>query len=706
MIAEMEFEWLDDPGVVREDQAPEVKTFYRRAVENSDVGCADCLTIRDLVELSGANERGTHALLLCMFQALNEGSLCLRLSREALERHLNRFAGDGSRAVAEEILSRLGENAWASLVAADMSDFKPLIIQSNDEGAFLYFQKFLKHAAAIFEKLGVLLAADRQIAKARSAQSIEIVRSVIRDSHRDFNTEQKIALYLGLLRHFLVISGGPGTGKTWTIVALLRCLVRSGVPADRILLAAPTGRAGQRITESIRAGLNSTRAILPCEAPLREAGASTIHRLLRFMPSRNAFACNASNPLPADVVVVDEVSMVDVRLMSHLLAAIDPKTRVIFLGDTSQLPPVEAGAAFSDLLPASEAACFSALTRDAIRQIAPDANLSIAKEDEALTDRFVILTRRYRSGEAIVEVAGRIDAGDRDVARRLGSAKVALASISAHEGAGTDARRRPLPESGCWIIEPPGKPQAVEIAFWRRILDLWATRQYLETPATGGRSYAELLNWRVDPGALNEPENEARLGQIFAFANRARILTLVRRGPYGCVDINRRLAARLRETMDRNPWGELFSGALAMISQNDYSKDLFNGDIGVTLRGDDNRFGVVFPIGGRYRWYPVHALPPHEPAFAITVHKSQGSEYEQALLVLPDEPSHRMLTREIVYTGLTRARELALIYGRREALEAAIANKTQRESGVFRLWKTDRTLNSQRSTFNSQLAGT
>jgi len=178
------------------------------------------------------------------------------------------------------------------------------------------------------------------------------------------------------------------------------------------------------------------------------------------------------------------------------------------------------------------------------------------------------------------------------------------------------------------------------------------------------------------------PGQDADLDGLFQVLGRARLLTVIRAGPWGCVDLNQFLAQTLRPRWDRSRAAGLFAGAPVLITRNDYARGLFNGDVGVTLRTPGGGRRVVFPRQGGYVSFAADGLPAHELGFALTVHKSQGSEYGQVLLILPPQGARRLLTKEIVYTGITRAKHLAIIAGTKEALQFAVSRRIERDSGL------------------------
>jgi exodeoxyribonuclease V alpha subunit len=340
-------------------------------------------------------------------------------------------------------------------------------------------------------------------------------------------------------------------------------------------------------------------------------------------------------------VVIDEVSMVDVVMLDKFLQAIDPEqTKLILLGDKNQLPSVEAGAVFAEMIPdGTRAARFE--------------------------DRFVVLQKVYRSGTNLLELANQANQGSFPPFKAVAFDK-ALSQGSDH-----------------WAFV-----NAESFGQWQEHLHQWVDVQYLSPMSGGEQSYAALITRAGEMTADNITSSEAGrslLGLIFSVVERARILSFLRNGMYGCTVINDVIANQLINYFDPSArrQSDGFSGALVIITRNDYSKELFNGDVGVIIKDAHEAYRAFFHRSGTYISFPVNLLPSWEFAFAMTVHKSQGSEFDDVLLVLPDDENHRLLTREIVYTGITRAKKRVLLYGSQPALNTALQRKIQRQSGLM-----------------------
>ena len=691
-------EWLDSLGVVPPRNAA-VRRVYDRALSRLDLGATEYLTIRDLLAGAGLQDhRGWTALLVSLFDALGRGSICLRADTPALSRTLEVLADDAA-ALARECARALDQPP-ADLVAAGPDEFKPLVLLSEGGVRYLYFQQYCRYERAIKRSLDLLL---RRPGLDAPADMPGILRTVLdrKPVRRDgksviLNPDQKLALALGMLEPFLIVSGGPGTGKTSIVVALLRCLVRAGVAPSRIRLAAPTGRAAQRLADTVRAAIGSIKDADPCDLSLLDLPGSTVHRLLRYSPRRNRFLHDAGNPLPLDLLVVDEVSMVDAGMMARLLDAVPPEGRVVLLGDKDQLPSVEASAVLADLMPRAGNSQVSPSVSARIVTLFPDLELPAPTDPgaSALVDHIAVLRQNYRSAKTILDVANAANAADARVADDTGRLRPLASSVNAGDGDAVvpdwPVMEEGTPDGGCWLFDAAGR----SMAQWRHIVDSWISRQYLEPVSTaggGGRpaSYRQLVRRFAAKAAFDKIEESATAGlldRLFAAVDGARILTLLRRGPYGCEGINRRVLAFLRDEFDASAPGELFAGTPVMVTRNEDGLGLFNGDVGILLRDRNRSYRGVFRRAGGYLSFALDSLPAYEPAFAITVHKSQGSEYGQVLLVLPEDPESRLLTKEIIYTGLTRARRLAVIYGTRAALRAALGRSIVRESGI-RLWE-------------------
>jgi exodeoxyribonuclease V alpha subunit len=436
---------------------------------------------------------------------------------------------------------------------------------------------------------------------------------------------QRLAAAQAVRRRVAVISGGPGTGKTTTVVRLLAALLEQpGCERLAIGLAAPTGKAATRMAEAIR----NAKASLPVSDAIKAAlpeQASTLHRLLGSRGDRPQVRHTAANPLALDVLVVDEASMVDLAMMAKLLDALPANGRLILLGDKDQLCAVEAGAVFAELcagrgFDAAAAADLQRITGQSVPVEAPNSQLA---------DAVLLLTHshRFAADSGIGELARRINAGD------------ARGTLSLLQEPRSDLH---------WQAEPT--PQAL----LKRIEDGYAN--YLELAQNGEPSSA------------------------FAAFNQFRLLTAQREGEYGVAGLNQALEARYQRRFKLGTRERWYPGRAVMVQSNDYALGLFNGDIGICLQGEQG-LRVWFETEDGHRSFSTTRLPSHETAFAMTVHKSQGSEFTEVLLVLP-EYSSPLLTRSLFYTGITRAKQKVEIWALAPRITEAVNTKAERAAGL------------------------
>jgi len=443
---------------------------------------------------------------------------------------------------------------------------------------------------------------------------------------------QRLAVTHALANPLTIISGGPGTGKTTIVTTLIAALAMQD-PPPRIALAAPTGKAAARMEAAIGKSLATLAPALISRLPSR---ATTVHLLLGARPESADFIYNPANPLPCDVIIVDEASMLDLSLAARLFAALTPEARIVLLGDKDQLAAVEAGAVFAAL--AGKTVFPEALAEPPEGKTATDAATAAlsAAQSSGLPGCVVWLRENYRFGadSPLGRLAALVAAGD---GRRL-----------------TAWLQEQKDESIKWVPIGEGLPARI-----------------VEALVTGFAPYAEAVRSGEPRAALRAYENFC-------------VLCALRHGSRGVTGINDAVTQRLRPQLSGEPGRDprWYPGRPIMVTENDYDLGIFNGDIGITLPGKDGRLEVWFnDREGSIRFIPPAALPPHQTAFAVTVHKAQGSEFANAALVLP-EVDLPVLTRELIYTAVTRVRERLAIYGRLEIMAAAVSRPTSRRSGL------------------------
>ena len=553
-------------------------------------------------------------------EALASGDVCLSLARLA-----------GKRPWPDLAFSLPPLDTWRAQLAASSligvpGDYAPLIL----DGDRLYLARYHAYEQQLAEQLLARAADVPVIDEAQLSESLTRLFAFNQQSP-DW---QRLAAAQAVRRRLAVISGGPGTGKTTTVVRLLAALLEQPEGARLAIgLAAPTGKAAARMAEAIR----NAKADLPVSDAVKDAlpdEARTLHRLLGSRGDSPRVRHDAANPLPLDVLVVDEASMVDLALMAKLVAALPSKARLILLGDKDQLAAVEAGAVFAELC---EGRGFDEQAASDLQRITGQ-RVATQTPRSRLGDAVVLLTHshRFAGDSGIGELARRINGGD------------ARGSVTLLQEGRADL---------AWNAAP-------------------APTALIERLEHGYAAYLQAAR-QADPAAA------------FGAFNGFRALTAQREGAFGVTGINEALEARLKRRLAVPARERWYPGRAVMVRQNDYALGLFNGDIGLCLKTAQG-LRVFFEGDEGYRGFAPARLPSHDSAFAMTVHKSQGSEFAEVLLALPEQPSP-LLTRAMFYTGITRAKRKVEIWALPARLADAVTTRAERAAGLAeRLAVTDR----------------
>jgi exodeoxyribonuclease V alpha subunit len=524
-------------------------------------------------------------------RAIADGHSALALEKAQV--WFDGIEGDGKQAALPEVsawYATLRNTSAVHVHAGDVhAGFTPLVLDAQGR---VYLRRYFEYEWQLARAL---------IARAGTVDN-EVRGDVTESGTAGIDPEQRQAIATALSHRFTLVTGGPGTGKTHGVVRMLVALAEHAHAQGtslRIALAAPTGKAAARLRESVLLQIATMDLPEKIEALLpRDAG--TVHGLIGLSPWSARARHDHDSPLPFDVVVVDEVSMVDLPLMAKLVAAVPTDARLILLGDPDQLSAVEAGNVLGALV-------------DAARS-------------EPLRDCHVALMRSHRFGadSALGALAQAIAAGNAEAA-----------------------------------LHACAREAEVTLADAARLSD------FLDTAAAA---------YRTVPDA-GDPAEALRAARGF------RVLTALRRGPSGCVAIDSAIAARLQRAAGVRADERWWRGRLILVTANRPELGLFNGDTGVVWPDADGVMKAWFEgPGGAPRALPVAALPPHEGAFALTVHKAQGSEFDRVALVTG--PDSAVLTRELLYTGVTRARAGITLYATPDTLRAGIERRTLRMTGL------------------------
>ena len=553
-----------------------------------------------------------------------------------------------------EALTMLRQHSWVG----DGRQFTPFVLDAQDR---FYLWRNWRHesklASAILQR-----CANRSLPVPTDIliDDLAALFSAMPSGSTDW---QRAAVAAVPGARFFVLTGGPGTGKTTTVVRMLLMLLHHahacGLPAlPSIALAAPTGKAAQRLVQAIAKGKAELQASLSCGSDfsrdssgtpknlqdllphIPHADARTLHRLLGYQPRDNSFSRGPNNPLAEDIIVVDEASMVDLAMMRQLLESLRPDAVLILLGDPGQLASVDAGSVLSDIVastPPNQLPSNMASMLAPLLQNMPDTALN---NSSPLAGHVLTLTHSWRAGSGL----------QRGIEALRGTPDPTwLDSLLAQRSDGDLHLRRCADSNDL-----------------RARVDAWLDR------------HRELLQSLLVP-AIDASDALHRLRQL-------QILCALRDGPFGAQGINTLIARRLgvRFTVDTShAW---YHGRPVIITRNDYARGLFNGDVGIALEGTEG-LRVWFELSDReghagLRSFSPRALPAHESAWAITIHRSQGSEYHDVAVVLPPNEDNRVLTRELVYTAISRARSHAEIWATDASLRAALGRPIRRQGGL------------------------
>ncbi|GLQ46401.1 RecBCD enzyme subunit RecD [Dyella lipolytica] len=603
----------------------------------------------------------------------------------------SRQLGDGHPCLDLQALDALAEeqgwpNAWLDLLdtspppasrllagADGLPTQAPLVLDRHR----LYLRRYWQYECGVAQ--GIIERLDK--APSHAEDLSDELRRLFPPSTNATLDWPRIACALAARSAFSVITGGPGTGKTTTVVRLLGLLqtlhlrMQTAQPL-RMRLAAPTGKAAARLSASIAKQIErldvteNVRATIPLEV-------ETLHRLLGARPDSRRFAHDRQHPLHLDVLVIDEASMIDLEMMAAVLETLPPHARLILLGDKDQLSSVEAGAVLGDLGRRAEQGHYNPTTASWLQTASGDDVSAFIQADAMPLDQHIAMLRsshRFGATSGIGRLAAAVNTGHAaDVNALLNTRSTDIA----------------------WIPAGVSDPSFASIML-NGDADRFETASSGDAPQ-GFRFYLEQLRQLRPAMDASDAAYRSWAQNVLEAFNHFQVLCAVRHGPSGTEKLNRDIAAKLLAAgwieTDRG-W---YEGRPVMMTRNDYSLGLMNGDVGIALRmrGPDGelRLYTVFPMTRESLFArtedsdaPVRCvlpsrLPDVETVFAMTVHKSQGSEFEHTALVLPEDPS-LILTRELLYTGITRARRWLSLFGTQASIEQALAQRTRRYSGL------------------------
>ncbi|QFU02892.1 RecBCD enzyme subunit RecD [Halomonas sp. THAF5a] len=681
---------------------------------------------REATAANGVSEASPLLLLAAALAShqLGRGHVCLDLAQTlatpdlALSLPPEGDSLDDPPPLPSRVMAALELDAWRAALdqpelVADGPGSTPLVLAGTAARPRLYLRRYWQHEQDIHSRIFARLGSGENDEAPDAARLRPILDALFpeRGDAPPAIDWQKAACALAGRSRFAVITGGPGTGKTTTVVRLLALLQAlamgnsddeeseaDGAPPLRIRLAAPTGKAAARLNESIAGQVARLDLDGLADDPerLREVipkDVSTLHRLLGSRPDTRRFRHDRHNPLPLDVLVVDEASMVDVGMMAAMLEALPPRARLVLLGDKDQLASVEAGSVLGDLCARAEGGHYTPATAEWLAEATGQPLPAETRDaDGQPLDQAIAMLRvshRFTADSGIGQLAAAINLEAEPAAKRkaIGGALSAGFADLSHQKLSADDER------GLARLAVTGCPERFPNSGQGRI-----DRDETLPPPVGYRHFLSVMAERRPADDADQQEFDDWARAVLAAHGDFQLLCALRRGPWGVEGLNERVRQALeREKLidsqdGRQRW---YPGRPVLVTKNDYGLGLMNGDIGITLDmprpdskpADDSRrlLRVAFPATdgtGRIKWVLPSRLQSVETVFAMTVHKSQGSEFTHAALVLPDAPNP-ILTRELVYTGITRARHwLTLVETGRGQLIDAAQRRVMRVSGL------------------------
>lgn len=597
-----------------------------------DIEAVDYFLARALMETLGSENDTLYHLLLALHESLRLGHSCLSIKAISNQQRWEDIDSDKPGYLFPDTL-QLQDLLTQQNLAPDAG--KPVVFEFNH----LYLRRYREFEAEVADDLRIRMAyqplTPEQMATAQATIKQLFPESPSSASSRSLPDWQAVATANALGRRFSIISGGPGTGKTYTVTRLLLTLQAIANGELRIMMAAPTGKAKQRLIESItraKQDLSHSGVDDQLLASLPEA-ADTLHGLLGFRPQSTQQRYHQDNLLPTDLLLVDEVSMVDLPMMARILRALPTSATLILVGDAHQLPSISVGSVLSDLVPQQHPGYRHAVA-DHIHQL---TGYDVPRTDHHIQDYTTFLAKSHRfDGQGGIGL----------LAREM----INLESVSSW------ARLQATD------IALPNEPSTDQLSYLPpEDVDHWleqAIAQYYQDISTA-------------------PDLKTAFEQLAKF----RILVPTRKGPLGVEALNQRIETQLARHNPHITPGQHFHGRAIMITRNHHGLKVYNGDVGLVWKTSKGILKACFEREDGIQVINLGLLPELESVYAMTIHKTQGSEFDHVAILLP-EPSNKRLSSELLYTGITRAKQHCTVSASELVWKDALENQTARNSGL------------------------
>ena len=559
---------------------------------------------------------------------LSEGHICIDLNELSDEPDFENVSGKNYVKIYTALLSR------EPLVTTIIGAKQPFVLHNEK----LYLQRYFHYETIVLQRIKQFIFSEQNIASQRMdelAKNLGFIQQLFPAAAEKTNDEtdwQMVAAIGAVLNNFTIITGGPGTGKTTTVAKIVALLFTIN-PLLKVALAAPTGKAAARMAESLKATTVVNKAM---HQTFQTLVPSTLHRLLNLSPGSTQSKYNKENPLDYDLIIVDESSMIDVSLFAKLLSAVGDHTRLILIGDKDQLASVEAGSLFGDLCNAQ-----------------PVLNLFSG-------ERAAIINRLFSDKKGTINNSNISENIHHPLFQHIVELRHSH-RFSGHEGIGRFSKA--VINNNADIIQQFFKPGFdVQVAI--------------------DNTYSDAVFNKFVSG-YSDYILEKDITKALAKFNNLQVLCAVREGNYGLYAINKKIEMLLQQKGLLSATGEYYEHRPIMVTKNYYDLQLFNGDIGI-IRADENGTLKVWFLDSEQNLKSI--LPgfvgDSETVFAMTIHKSQGSEFDNVMVMLPDAADIELLTRELLYTAVTRAKKQVIIQGTEEIILQTAARSVKRVSGI------------------------
>jgi len=662
-------------------------------IENGELLKTDKLLINYILSIDNGKHKGDENLrniLILMFININRGNVALNLSKETIEKKFS-YINDNLKTkidfsiLIEDILNKANNLNFKSIISSDVNNDSIMIYKDN----YLYFIKYYLLEKDIENLLIKFL--NRELFEIdTNCKTIikKVIEEKIINNEKEYqlNREQKIAIILSFLNNFIVISGGPGTGKTTIIAFLLKILfiVDNNLESNDIALIAPTGSAAERMKSSINATINKfaidnnsvyNNFSEEKRKKIEDITPSTIHKLLK--PKKNNFYYNNENKLNKKVIIVDEVSMIDLSLMNALLSAIYEETKIIFLGDKNQLPSINIGTIFFNLVgndvPKYSKKVFNILKNEFSIDL---SGIKLENNFSPIVDKRINLVKNNRSEGSIDKIASLI-VNNSEAENNFD--KIISLFVKLDNYLFLDFKpflRKQDSNKNSFFIDLKDNNLNFK-SMIEKILDCYFISIFSSSDSNYFKIVEELKNIDlIDFDSINfNGENKSIIDRLFDFISDYRILSTMKKGFAGTNFINEYLIKEFKKKSKN-------IGLLCypiVITQNDYYNNLFNGDLGLVLESKTRKI-VIFKKDGNYKLFYKNSLVLYEESFATTVHKSQGNEYNNILIFIPNNKD--LLSKEILYTAITRARSKLFIVGDINSIKYGLEKEAERDNNI------------------------